>query len=96
MNFTRVAAAAALLAVVGLAGCDTASKAFGLSKVTPDEFRVVHGFRVTVQQYYFVPRRSSRLQQEHPQMWHEVASNAIVRIMEQNFHKRCRLVRRQC
>ena len=41
MNFTRVAAAAALLAVVGLAGCDTASKAFGLSKVTPDEFRVV-------------------------------------------------------
>ena len=41
MNFTRVAAAAALLAAAGLAGCDTASKAFGLSKVTPDEFRVV-------------------------------------------------------
>jgi hypothetical protein len=41
MKFTRVAAAAALLAVAGLAGCDTASKAFGLAKVTPDEFRVV-------------------------------------------------------
>jgi hypothetical protein len=41
MNFTRAAAAAALLAVAGLAGCDTASKAFGLAKVTPDEFRVV-------------------------------------------------------
>ena len=41
MNFTRVAAAAALLAAAGLAGCDTASKAFGLAKVTPDEFRVV-------------------------------------------------------
>ena len=41
MNFTRVAAAAALLAAAGLAGCDSASKAFGLSKVTPDEFRVV-------------------------------------------------------
>jgi hypothetical protein len=41
MNFTRVAAAAALLAAVGLSGCDSASKAFGLSKVTPDEFRVV-------------------------------------------------------
>ena len=41
MKFTRVAAAAALLAAAGLAGCDTASKAFGLAKVTPDEFRVV-------------------------------------------------------
>jgi hypothetical protein len=41
MNFTRVAAVAALVAAAGLAGCDTASKAFGLAKVTPDEFRVV-------------------------------------------------------
>jgi len=41
MNFTRVAAAAALIAAAGLSGCDSASKAFGLSKVTPDEFRVV-------------------------------------------------------
>jgi hypothetical protein len=41
MSFTRVAAAAALLAAAGLAGCSSASKAFGLAKVTPDEFRVV-------------------------------------------------------
>jgi len=41
MKFTRVAAAAALLAAAGLAGCDSASRAFGLAKVTPDEFRVV-------------------------------------------------------
>ena len=41
MNFTRVAAAAALIAAAGLAGCDSASKAFGMAKVTPDEFRVV-------------------------------------------------------
>jgi hypothetical protein len=41
MNFTRAAAVAALIAAAGLAGCDTASKAFGLAKVTPDEFRVV-------------------------------------------------------
>ncbi|MEJ0065453.1 MAG: DUF3035 domain-containing protein [Caulobacteraceae bacterium] len=41
MNSTRVAAAIALLAAAGLAGCDSASKAFGLAKVTPDEFRVV-------------------------------------------------------
>src|SRR5580692_2697913 len=41
MKFTRVAAVAALLGAACLGGCDTASKAFGLSKVTPDEFRVV-------------------------------------------------------
>ena len=41
MNLTCVAAVAALIAAAGLAGCDTASKAFGLAKVTPDEFRVV-------------------------------------------------------
>jgi hypothetical protein len=41
MKFTRVAAAALILGASGLAGCDSASRAFGLSKVTPDEFRVV-------------------------------------------------------
>jgi hypothetical protein len=41
MKFTHVAAAALLLGACGLAGCDSASRAFGLTKVTPDEFRVV-------------------------------------------------------
>jgi hypothetical protein len=41
MHVTRVATAAVLIAAAGLAGCDSASKAFGLAKVTPDEFRVV-------------------------------------------------------
>ena len=41
MNLTRVAAATLLIGAAGLAGCQTASKAFGLAKVTPDEFRVV-------------------------------------------------------
>ncbi|HLY80381.1 MAG TPA: DUF3035 domain-containing protein [Caulobacteraceae bacterium] len=41
MHCTRVVAAAALIAAAGLSGCDTASRAFGLAKVTPDEFRVV-------------------------------------------------------
>jgi len=41
MKLTRAAAAAALIAAAGLAGCDTAQKAFGIAKVTPDEFRVV-------------------------------------------------------
>jgi hypothetical protein len=41
MKFNRLAVAALLLGAAGLSGCDTASRAFGLSKVTPDEFRVV-------------------------------------------------------
>ncbi len=41
MKLTRVAVAALLLGAAGLAGCKSASSAFGLSKVTPDEFRVV-------------------------------------------------------
>ena len=48
MNFTRAAAAAALIAAAGLGGCDTASKAFGLAKVTPDEFRVVTKAPLTI------------------------------------------------
>jgi hypothetical protein len=41
MKFTRVAVGALLIGAAGLAGCQSASKAFGLAKVTPDEFRVV-------------------------------------------------------
>ena len=41
MKFSRVAAAALLIGASGLAGCQSASRAFGLSKATPDEFRVV-------------------------------------------------------
>jgi hypothetical protein len=41
MSFNRVIVASALIAAAGLGGCSTASKALGMSKVTPDEFRVV-------------------------------------------------------
>jgi hypothetical protein len=41
MRVHRVIAASALIAAAGLAGCQSAGKALGLSKVTPDEFRVV-------------------------------------------------------
>jgi hypothetical protein len=41
MKVTRVAVAALLLGAAGLAGCKSAASAFGLAKVTPDEFRVV-------------------------------------------------------
>jgi hypothetical protein len=41
MSVNRVIVATALFAAVGLAGCQSTSKALGMSKVTPDEFRVV-------------------------------------------------------
>jgi hypothetical protein len=41
MSFTRVLIAASLVGAVGLGGCQSTSRALGLAKVTPDEFRVV-------------------------------------------------------
>jgi hypothetical protein len=43
MSFNRVATLSVLAAVAAttLAGCQSASKALGMSKVVPDEFRVV-------------------------------------------------------
>jgi hypothetical protein len=41
MTVSRVLAATALIASVGLAGCQSTAKALGMNKVTPDEFRVV-------------------------------------------------------
>lgn len=41
MSFNRVILAGVLVATAGLAGCQSAQKALGMSKVTPDEFRIV-------------------------------------------------------
>ncbi len=41
MNLNRVIVATALIGAVGLAGCSSTRKALGMTKVTPDEFRVV-------------------------------------------------------
>ncbi len=41
MNFNRGLAIALLIGAAGLAGCQSASKALGMIKVSPDEFRVV-------------------------------------------------------
>ncbi len=41
MTLNRVVAMAVLCAGLGLAGCQSASRALGLGKVSPDEFRVV-------------------------------------------------------
>jgi hypothetical protein len=41
INHTRVLTAVLLFGAAGLGGCHSAAQAFGLAKVTPDEFRVV-------------------------------------------------------
>jgi hypothetical protein len=41
MSVNRVIVAAALIAAAGLAGCQSTRNALGMTKVTPDEFRVV-------------------------------------------------------
>jgi hypothetical protein len=41
MSVSKVITATALLAAFGLAGCESTAQALGMSKVTPDEFRVV-------------------------------------------------------
>ena len=41
MRLNPIMAAVALIGLAGLAGCSGASRALGISKVTPDEFRVV-------------------------------------------------------
>jgi hypothetical protein len=41
MSVNRVIVASALIAAAGLAGCQSTRSALGMTKVTPDEFRVV-------------------------------------------------------
>src|SRR5215213_353833 len=41
MSVNRLIVATALVAAAGLAGCQSTQKALGMSKVTPDEFRIV-------------------------------------------------------
>lgn len=41
MNRNRVIVACALIAAVALSGCTSTRKALGMTKITPDEFRVV-------------------------------------------------------
>lgn len=41
MSVSKVIAASAMLAGLGLAGCQSTQQALGMTKVTPDEFRVV-------------------------------------------------------
>ena len=48
----------------------------------PDDFLVTHRPRVRVDQNNLMTRRSERLQEKHPKVWHEVARDTIVWIVE--------------
>ena len=41
MKFQHIAVIAVLAAATGLSGCESTRQALGMTKVTPDEFRVV-------------------------------------------------------
>ena len=46
----------------------------------------VHGLSVAVDQHNFVTRRRERFEKKHPKVRHEIASNPIVRVIEQDPH----------
>ena len=48
------------------------------------EFSLCHGLRITVDKKHLVLRRRERLEQEHPEVWHEVLGHAIVRTIQKN------------
>ena len=49
--------------------------------------RFVHALGIAVNQNYFVSWGSERLQEEHPQVRHEIAGNTVVWVIEQNSHE---------
>jgi len=46
----------------------------------------IHRLRVAVNQHYFVAVWSQRLEQEHPKMGHEITSDPVVGVVQQNAH----------
>ena len=51
-----------------------------------DELLVVHPLRVPVDQDDLMSRRRQCLKQKHPQVRHEIARHAVIRIVQKNFH----------
>jgi len=49
---------------------------------------------VSVNQEYFVAGGSQGLEQEHPEMRHEVAGHAVVRVVQQNLQSRASISQR--
>ena len=58
MRYTRVLLAGLLLGAMGLEGCSSTSRALGLAKVTPDEFRVVTKAPLILPPDYSLDRKS--------------------------------------
>jgi hypothetical protein len=50
------------------------------------DLSLIHGLGIAVDQENFVSRRSQRLQQEHPQVRHEIPRDAIIGVIEQDSH----------
>src|SRR5689334_13167795 len=52
----------------------------------PDDLFITHRPRIGINEQNFMTGRRDGLQQKHPEMRHEVARDAIVRVIEQDFH----------
>ncbi len=50
------------------------------------DLSLVHGLGIAINQQHFMAGRGQRLQQKHPEVWHEIAGYTIVRVIEQNSH----------
>jgi hypothetical protein len=48
----------------------------------PGNSNFIHGLGVTIDQDNFMNGWSQRLQKEHPQMWHEIARNPVIGVVE--------------
>ena len=66
--------------------CADADKADSPLLDESDKFRVREWLCVAIDQDDFVLRRRERLQQKHPQMRHEVLGDAIIGIIQKDFH----------
>ena len=51
-----------------------------------DDLVIAHRTRIRINQNNFMTGRRDRLKEKHPEVWHEVARDAIVWIVEQYFH----------
>jgi hypothetical protein len=48
--------------------------------------RFVHGLRVAIHQQHLMARWSQRLEQKHPEMWHEIAGYTVIGVVEKDSH----------
>ena len=52
----------------------------------PDDLVIAHRTRIRINENNVMTGRRDRLQEKHPQVWHEVSRDTIVWIVEQYFH----------